>query len=306
MGHNLPRRRQVAMFAQAMRPRLVERKPLGRQRARPKREPLPLRRTLYWPPRDKLVAIGAPYTRAGRLVHMFNATLIVIEAFIRELRTMYERTYGTMEPGYPGVISFVAQLALENIATSDAAYHDVNHTIMVTLVGQEILRGRHISVGGVTPHDWLHFMISLLCHDIGYVRGICRGDGGGSYVTNLAGDKVTLPEGATDASMAPYHVARSKLFVRQRSANAFIHLDFAAIEANIEHTRFPVPEDEQHAATDDFPGLLRAADLIGQLADINYLRKTAALFNELRETGISNKLAYKSAADLRAKYPNFF
>jgi hypothetical protein len=40
------------------------------------------------------------------------------------------------------VISFVAQIALENIATSDAAYHDVNHTIMVTLVGQEILRGR--------------------------------------------------------------------------------------------------------------------------------------------------------------------
>jgi hypothetical protein len=59
---------------------------------------------------------------------MFNATLIVIEAFIRELRTMYERTYGTLEPGYPGVISFVAQLTLENIATSDAAYHDVNHT----------------------------------------------------------------------------------------------------------------------------------------------------------------------------------
>src|SRR5260370_26440092 len=147
---------------------------------------------------------------------MFNPTLIVIEAFIRELRMMYERTYGTMEPGYPGVISFVAQLALENIATSDAAYHDVNHTIMVTLVGQEILRGRHISVGGVTPHDWLHFIISLLCHDIGYVRGICRGDGDGSYLTNLAGDKVTPPEGATDASMPPHHVAPSQMFVRER------------------------------------------------------------------------------------------
>jgi hypothetical protein len=68
---------------------------------------------------------------------MFNATLIVIEAFIRELRTMYERTYTTMEPDYPGVISFAAQLALENIAASDAAYHDVNHTIMVTLVGRK-------------------------------------------------------------------------------------------------------------------------------------------------------------------------
>ena len=36
----------------------------------------------------------------------------------------------------------------------------------MTLVGQEILRGRHISVGGVTPRDWLHFIVSLLCHDM--------------------------------------------------------------------------------------------------------------------------------------------
>ena len=230
---------------------------------------------------------------------MFNPTQIVIEAFIRELRTMYERTYGVLEPGYPGVVSFVAQLALENIATSDAPYHDVNHTIMVTLVGQEILRGRHISVGGVTPRDWLHFIASLLCHDIGYVRGICRGDADGSYVTSVAGDRVSVPAGATDASMTPYHVARSKLFVDERFSKALVHLDTAEIEANIEHTRFPVPEEERHEPTDDFPGLVRAADLIGQLADINYLRKQAALFNEFRETGMSNKLKYNSVEDLR-------
>jgi hypothetical protein len=92
---------------------------------------------------------------------MFTPTLIVIDAFINELRRMYERTYTTLEPSYPGIISFAAQLAFETIATSDATYHDVNHTIMVTLVGQEILRGRHISVGGVTPRDWLHFIVSL-------------------------------------------------------------------------------------------------------------------------------------------------
>src|SRR6478672_5494505 len=235
---------------------------------------------------------------------MFNPTQIVIEAFIYELRLMYERNYTTLEPSYPGIISFVAQLALETIATSDAAYHDINHTIMV---GQEILRGRHISVGGVTPRDWLNFIVSLLCHDIGYVRGICCGDGDGQYVINLAGDKVSVPEGSTDAAMTPYHIARSQLFVRERFSQAVLsHLDTAEIEANIEHTRFPVPEEEQHAPTDDFPGLLRAADLIGQLADINYLRKTAALFNEFRETGTSKILKYNSAADLRANYPQFF
>jgi hypothetical protein len=238
---------------------------------------------------------------------MFNPTEIVVEAFVNELQLMYERNYGLLEPSYPGIIGFVGRLALENIANSDAAYHDVNHTIMVTLVGQEILRGRHISVGGITPRDWLHFIVSLLCHDIGYVRGICRGDCDGRYVINVAGDTVSVPDGATDAAMTPYHVARSKLFVRERfGKEAISQLDILAIEANIEHTRFPVPNDEQHSATDDFPGLLRAADLIGQLADINYLRKTSALFNEFRETGIAEVLKYQSASDLRAGYPQFF
>jgi hypothetical protein len=54
------------------------------------------------------------------------------------------------------------------------------------------------------------------------------------------------------------------------------------------------------------PGLLRAADLIGQLADINYLRKLPALFNELYEIGMTNKLKYDGVADLRANYPDFF
>jgi hypothetical protein len=237
---------------------------------------------------------------------MFNPTQIVITAFIRELREMYDRTYGTLEPGFPGVIGFVAQLALENIATSDAPYHDVSHTIMVTLVGQETLRGKHISAGGISPRDWLHFIISLLCHDIGYVRGIWQGDENGKYVSNLAGDKVGPPEGATDASLTPYHVARSKLFVRERFSDAIIALDIPLIEKNIEHTRFPVPEDEAHKSTGDFPGLVRAADLIGQLADINYLRKQPASFNEFRETGASEKLGYKSVADLRDNYPDFF
>jgi hypothetical protein len=237
---------------------------------------------------------------------MFNPMQIVIATFVREFREMYDRSYGTLEPGFPGVISFVAQLALENIATSDAPYHDVNHTILVTLVGQEIPRGGHISVGGVSPRDWLHFIISLRCHDIGYVRGICRGDENGWYVSDLTGDKVALAEGATDASLTPYHVARSKLFVRDRFSKAIISLDVPQIERNIEHTRFPVPEDEAHESTDDAPGLVRAADLIGQLADINYLRKQSSLFNEFRETGTSEKLGYRSVADLRENYPDFF
>jgi hypothetical protein len=52
------------------------------------------------------------------------------------------------------------------------------------------------------------------------------------HIDSLAGDKVALPEGATDAFLTPYDVARSRLFVRERSAKTLVRLDTAAIEAN--------------------------------------------------------------------------
>ena len=238
---------------------------------------------------------------------MFNPTEIVIEAFVAQLEQTFRRTYGLLEPGYPAIIGFIGRVALENIANSDAPYHDVNHTIMVTLVGQEILRGKHISEGGVTPHDWLHFVASLLCHDIGYVRGVCQGDRDGAYVSNMEGKLVRLAEGATDAALTPYHVDRSKIFVRERFGKASLApIDPSLIETNIEHTRFPVPDGADYAATADYPGLVRAADLVGQMADINYLRKLPALFAEFAETGMNEKLGYRSVADLRAAYCGFF
>jgi hypothetical protein len=107
--------------------------------------------------------------------------------------------------------------------------------------------------------------------------------------------------------MTPYHVSRSKVFVRERFGRPTLaQFDTLVIERNIEHTRFPVPEDETHAATGDFPGLVRAADLVGQLADVNYLRKIPALFAEFNEIGTNRVLGYRSPADLRAKYPQFF
>jgi hypothetical protein len=236
---------------------------------------------------------------------MFNPTQIVIDEFVEHMKKAYYKTYGQLDSEYPDIVAFVGRLALENIANSDAPYHNVTHTILVTDVGIEILHGKHISYGGVTTKDWLHFMISLLCHDIGYVRGVCKGDTTGHYVKDMEGNLVTLEPGASDAALTPYHVARGKLFIQERFGHVEI-LDASIIEANIEHTQFPVPQDEIHATTSDYPGLLRAADLIGQLADVHYMRKIAALFNEFRETGANEKLGYKTAADLRASYPSFF
>jgi len=51
---------------------------------------------------------------------------------------------------------------------------------------------------------------------------------------------------------------------------------------------------------------LRAADLIGQLGDPNYLRKANALYHEFEEVGLNRQLGYSSPADLIELYPKFY
>ncbi|ETX03164.1 MAG: metal-dependent phosphohydrolase [Candidatus Entotheonella factor] len=236
---------------------------------------------------------------------MFNPTEHLIDAFVGQLGLAYQRTYGQLEPDYPGILGWAGRMALELIASSDALYHNVEHTLMVTLVGQEILKGKHLREGGVEPCDWLHFMLSLLCHDLGYIRGVCREDCEGVYTTGGADEMITLPPGATDAALTPYHVDRGKRFVYERfGGHDIINAD--VIAANIERTRFPVPNDADHQGTTDYPGLVRAADLIGQLADPHYLRKIPALFYEFQETGVHAQLGLSTPHDLRKDYPAFF
>jgi hypothetical protein len=235
---------------------------------------------------------------------MFNASSVVIEAFLDEIAEQYINVYGSNENDLHLLISN-ARNALEIIANSDAPYHDTNHTIMVTAVGMEILRGKVLIEGGITPNDWVHFVISLLNHDIGYVRGICRADRSGRYAINTEYDTIAPPPGSTDAFLTPYHVDRGKMYISER----FDREESISVETiceNIERTRFPVPNEEDHQEDTDFPGLIRAADLIGQLADPSYIRKISSLFAEFKETGQAAKMGYTTAADLRAGYPGFF
>jgi hypothetical protein len=236
---------------------------------------------------------------------MLSTIELAIEAFVQELRDGYRRSWGDLEPELPSIIAWVASSALERISRSDALYHNVEHTILVSLVGQELLRGQHIKEGGVSPRDWLQVMVSLLCHDIGYVRGVCRQDHGLTCATGKGNESVTLSPGVTDAALSPYHVDRSKLFVEERFGGV-PRIDVAAVMRNIQCTTFPVPADEDPREFAGYPSLVRAADLIGQLSDPRYLTKIPALFYEFEETGVNRALGYRHPDDLRRNYPRFY
>ena len=198
--------------------------------------------------------------------------------------------FGVSHARVAEIIPFAARLVLECIGNSDALYHDVEHTMLVTLAGHDIFKGRALLTAS-TPADYCNFIVACLAHDIGYVRGVLKGDGTDGYVVDAAGHKITLPRGCSDAALAPHHVERSKLFVLDRLA-AIEELDGARIAGAIEHTRFPyssAPED--HDIHED-AALLRAADLIGQLGDPHYLRKANALYHEFEEIGLNGQLGH--------------
>jgi hypothetical protein len=188
--------------------------------------------------------------------------------------------------------------------SSDALYHNVEHTMLVTLAGHDIFKGRALLMPS-TPADYSNFIVACLTHDIGYVRGIVKGDEDDGYVVDGTGRKVSLPRGSSDAALAPYHVERSQLFVLDRVA-AIEELDGARIARAIGFTRFPYSSPTDEKEIDEEGSLLRAADLIGQLGDPHYLRKTNALYYEFEEIGLNKQLGYESPADLVDKYPQLY
>ena len=236
---------------------------------------------------------------------VFNSKAILMDHFMGRVDETFSRIFGGGDPTCHRALRQSVCMATEILANTDALYHDASHTMMVTVVGQEILRGKYLRDGTVRPEDWVHFIISLLCHDIGYVRGICPGDTEQVAVIDDKGSTVEIPAGATDAFLTPYHVDRAKLFVRRRFRD-HEYVDPAVIIRNIENTRFPVPAAEDSTDNSDYPGLVRAADLIGQLADPDYLRKLPALFYEFEETGANARIGYETPEDVREKYPEFF
>ena len=249
----------------------------------------------------------------------YNFKYLTIDRFGQGLEDEFLDIYGRRGEEFAGYVNWIGRFALENIANSDILYHDVEHTMLVTTVGQQILLGKHLLEGGVTAREWAHFVTALLCHDIGYVRGICRLDekgilgekladvSQGVYATGIGDGTVELPPGATDAMMTPYHVDRSKQFVIERfGRETMLDIDSELIAEFIEATRFPATDKPDRDKTASYPGLVRAADYIGQVGDPDYLRKIPALFYEFEQIGTNEALGYKNPDDMRKGYATFF
>ena len=233
---------------------------------------------------------------------MMTLPELASDALEKFLAAYMRRRFGASQGHYyVEAVPNAARMALEVIGNSDALYHNVEHTMLVTLAGHDILRGRGLHTH-ITASDYAHVIIACLYHDIGYIRGVLRDDDEDGFVIDATGQKIGLSRGSSDASLMSYHVDRAKLYVMERVEGNPL-LDRDRIAANIEGTRFPPLEGQQYS---EEAAIVRAADLIGQLGDPNYIRKANALFCEFDEVGINRQLGYDSPADIFERYPQFY
>ena len=229
---------------------------------------------------------------------MMTLPELAVDALEEFLRSFMRRRFGPSQP-LVEIVPAAARVALECIGNSDALYHNVEHTMLVTLAGHDILRGRSLHTH-VSVEDYAHVIVACLAHDIGYVRGLFREDDSDGFVIDSTGNKVTLPRGASDAGLMLHHVDRSKLYVMNR---VVAPLDKQRIADAVEGTRFPPLAGQQYG---EEASIVRAADFIGQLGDPNYIRKANALYHEFEEVGINRQLGYDSPADIVNRYPQFY
>jgi hypothetical protein len=69
---------------------------------------------------------------------------LTADALGNHLATDFQSMFGSSEAHLAEVLRANARLAIECIANSDALHHNFEHTVLVTLTGRDILRGRSL------------------------------------------------------------------------------------------------------------------------------------------------------------------
>ena len=167
-------------------------------------------------------------------------------------------------------------------------YHDLSHTMDCLLVTAKLIHGAGLNGIVFTPRDVTLGLISALMHDTGYIQAVEDNTG-------------------TGAKYTVSHIERSIEFMQKYfHANAFpaeylpICSDFlrcTGLDVKIAEIKFQSREHEVLGQ------ILGTADLIGQMANDNYLEKLPFLYDEFKEGGVPG---YNDKFDLLKKTPAFW
>jgi hypothetical protein len=168
-------------------------------------------------------------------------------------------------------------------------YHDLSHIMDVFLCSVRLLHGMTVSGFTFSNREIALVMTATLLHDVGYAQ---LDDG---------------KEAGTGAQYTQNHVARGIGFMQQYLARHDLSSDVAddlepmiyCTEPMLPMTKIQFPNERIRLLGQ----IVGTADLVGQMADRNYLEKLSSLYEEFAEGHIGN---YQSMYDLICKTHEFY
>ncbi len=170
---------------------------------------------------------------------------------------------------------------------SNTKYHDIDHTLSVTLTTARLMHGCIDDVK-LSPKDILTGLISALFHDVGLIQTSDDIEGTGAKYT-------VGHEQRSVQFMAAY-------LTKKRAAKRMIADSTKVIESTIlsqSPRGFKFRNEEIYM----LGKIVGSADLLGQVADRNYFRKLFSLYLEFEEAGVPG---YDSELDLIKKTESFY
>src|SRR5687768_32636 len=97
---------------------------------------------------------------------MMTMPAIMADELGKHIASDFRRLFGSAHQDKAERLDGAARMALECLGKSDALYHNVEHTFLVTLVGRDILHDRMLTER-LEPDDYSHLIVACLLHDIG-------------------------------------------------------------------------------------------------------------------------------------------
>lgn len=169
-------------------------------------------------------------------------------------------------------------------------YHDQSHTLDVFLCAVRLMHGMHASGTSLNDQELNMVLIATLMHDVGYAQkrsGKTNGTGAQFTKTHILRG-IEFLQDYLDSHKHPAGITRAKLAPIINCSDPMLPL------ANIAF---------QNDRLRLLGQILGTADLVGQMADRNYLEKLTSLYEEFQEAQLGN---YRNIYDLMCKTHHFW